>query len=443
MVMTRLCPILCLVSIFVVSLHGCSREPSTPESSGSKQFAVEGFESQFIQRLSKATWTIDSSFYDLNELCRAQLYTSYSQSTCHIDPSSAAQAVQFADALWLMWTGRTQSARQILQELQNQDSWCAWGQAGLLHLAYHTENHNQLAALISDFTSSKTDCDIQDASLVQHYSILLALETADWKVLDSLLRQLPQQTVLETPDFFRAQSQYYYATGRAADFAELLSAASPGVQESTEYLTQLAKFNALREGVGGWAQAFHALSDKNKTNRSLAIGAALSDLLGGNPEGVGLAAEMLVGIASRHSNDARLLMEMAAMLALHRQPTVSERVYRKIDTVGTSLQEFTAFHVLTAWNAVHRGDLEQARMRIGLALAMAPKHYGANYLKALIAKRESDAEMGLEALRILLAADPYNENVRSMIKGFYELHPSQDWKSLYMNSRQEWKVPQQ
>lgn len=442
MAMTRLCPILCLVSIAVASLHGCTRDPATPGSGGSQQFAAEGNDTQVIQQSSATTWTADSSFYDLTGLCRAQLYASTAQSTCHIDPSSTAQAVQFADALWLMWTGRTQSARQILQELQKQGGWCVWGQAGLLELALHTENHNQLASLITEFEDSTPICELRNTMLTQHYAVVLASETADWKALDRLLGELPRRAVLESPELFSSQAKLYIATGRASDLASLFAAASSKVRESTEYLTLQAEFNALNEGVGSWSRAFHAQSNRHEDNRSLAVDAALSDLLKDSPEIVSAAADRLENIAAQSSQDVRLLMYLSIMLALHRQPVVSERVYRRIDTSGTSLQDFTAFHVLTAWNAVNRGDREQAKTRIGSALALAPRHFSANYLKALIAKRESDSEMGLEALGILLNADPYNENVRFMIKGFYEQYPSEDWKSLHLKSQQAWTMPQ-
>lgn len=431
-----------LASLAVLSLNGCSPDPAPKESGKSELSAADGHEAEILHRLHTVTWNVDSHFYDLLAFCQAQVDTAADQSTCAIDPGSAAEAVQFADALWLIWTGRTHSARQILQRLLAQGSWCGWGQAGLLQLALHTEDHKQLASLLAEFASPQSTCGWGSASLFQHYSILLALESADWKALDRLLKELPQQAVLDSPSLFLAQAKYYYAVGRAADLATLLAAATPEVQESTEYLTQQAKFTALNEGVGSWSRAFHAQSKRHLTDRSLAIDAALSDLLDDSPEVVSAAAEKLEDIAVRSSKDVRLQMHLAIMLALHRQPEASERVYRRIETIDTSLQDFTAFHTLVAWNAIYRDDLEQAKKSIVSALSMAPRHYGANYLKALIAKKEGDSASGLEALHILQGADPYNENVRSMIKGFYENFPSEDWKALYSSSQRKWSVVQ-
>jgi lipopolysaccharide biosynthesis regulator YciM len=122
---------------------------------------------------------------------------------------------------------------------------------------------------------------------------------------------------------------------------------------------------------------------------------------------------------------------MALTLAGYHKPEESGRIFDVIDTSNTTLTDFAAFHVLSAWDAVYRGDISQASSKLQKAFDMAPRHVAANWLKALIAKRQEDTRRGVEALEVLFAADPYNKNYRNMIRHFRSKLKTPELEQLY------------
>lgn len=263
------------------------------------------------------------------------------------------------------------------------------------------------------------------------YSLALVEATANWPKLRQLLSRFTYEEIVNSPYLFSAQAHLLFVEGQSDELAKLLGAASSDVQETTLYLLRKADYFTLTRGTDAWAVAIREYSEARPDDRRLAMEMAYGDLLEGPPHIVKAALDRLGSFAETASHDVRFLLETASMLALYRHPEESQRVYKRVNTHETNLEDFTAFHVLAAWNDVYLGDLDSAGTSLERALNMAPRHFGANYLKALIAKKTADPTAGLEALEILFQADPYNENFQSMIRHFHNEFKTPGWQRLY------------
>ncbi len=415
-------------------LLGCADERSSPAKSEALQLAAEGNDSGLVSVLARNVWASTSDIDLLIAYCEAQFQISNSSVSCRLDPRSESRATQFASALWSIWTGHTAAARADLERLREVDDWSLWGETGLLELAYHTEDHVLLARLLDGFARQALVKDPRHTALDERYRFILSEETANWAELEQLLSEHSYEEISKSPFLFSSQAHLFFARGQRAQLGELLRATSSEVQRATVYLFWEADYLAMEGRAAESASVLRAFYEKHRDNRRLAREVAFADAFDGSSDAVSAAFQTLDRIAETSRHDVKLLLNMAITLALYRQPEHSESTYRRIDTEGTNLEDFTALHVLRAWNAVYRGDLRSADTSLRRALRAAPRHLSANYLKALIAKRQADSIAALESLQILFETDPYNENFNSLILYFRNTFHTADWELLYQES---------
>lgn len=166
-------------------------------------------------------------------------------------------------------------------------------------------------------------------------------------------------------------------------------------------------------------------------NRDLILQRAYAEVIDRSPEIATAAVARIHDVATLSKHYVRLLLEISVTLASYHKFNDSVRVFRLIDHSNVNLDDFAAFHTLGAWHAISRGEMNEAVTSLNRALEMNPKQISANWLKAVIAKRQDDAQAGVIALNNLFDGDPYNENYVSLILHFRNRSETPSFERLF------------
>lgn len=417
-----------LLSLLALAPLG-ARALDTADSRAALQLSAEGKYSDVVRQLSSVTWTRSSNPDVFLTYCRARFEVHNQERTCLVDQRSHPNAIAFSNALWNGWSGRTRAAKAAFERLLREKDWSVWGMAGLLELSEYTHNVHELGSLLKRFEPRLT-AEPRFVQIYNRYRLAFAEDMLDWADLAARLRKYSPRQIASDPILFSAQFRLFFVRGNKSELAQLLADAS-GLRDTTAYMLRTIDYLALDQGIQpSKAQVIKAAAS-HPDNARLVLERAYVELFDGSPNIAAAALDRIHKVAASSPNHIRLLLDVAVDLASFHKPDDSNRVFWIIDASEKNLDEFTAFFTLGAWHAVYRGDLDEASNTIRRALKMAPKDAGANWLRALLAKRGNDPQEGVEAVRNLLRGDPYNENYVSVMLDLREKHKTPAMESLY------------
>lgn len=419
-----------LILVLTSFLCGCSGAGGTLEKKKILQLSAEQKHDRVSNALADFVWTRSSDPELLIIYCASKFTVSNQDSTCALGEGSKPQVVAFSDALWKTWSGHTVDARTVFTSLLRDNESALWGELGLLELATYTNNHRELASLLGRFEKILSNRDPIYRRLYEHYRIAHAEDTSDWAGLQKLLSKYSREQILNEPVLFSAQSRVLFVKGQRLQMAELLRTARSNIRGTTLYMLSKADYAVLEEGIGASKAAIRKLAASHPEDQRLALELAYIDIYQSSASVTSAGLKKLNNFARLSPNNVRLLLSMAVTLASYHKSDDSAQIFRLIDSRRTNLNDFALFHILSAWDAVYWGNIDQARKSLGEALEMAPRHVAANWLKVLIAKRRDDPRAGAEALAPLMESDPYNENYISLVMYFRDKFNTADFERL-------------
>lgn len=382
------------------------------------QLSAEEQHLRVSEQLANHVWTSSSDPELLITYCASRFISNPKDSTCRLNPASDQQAHEFSDMLWKIWSGNTTTARSRLGKLASDATWKPWGEIGRLELSLYVQNHRELNSLLKRLEKSALRKNKRFDRMLLLYKISHAEETHEWSKLKELLHQHRQELAVTDLRLFTAQARLYFVDGMRNDLAVLLKSASPQIQRTTDYIFYKAEYLVLTKGVNESKDLIRKSSAEHQGRQKLFLQSQYIALVDGSPNVAAAASNELFKIAQSSSNQVRLILDLAVTMASYHKPDEARRIIGLIDVGDGSLPDFASFHVFMAWDAIYRGDTMPAKSMLRQALAMAPNHVAANWLKVLIAKKENDQKSGAEALSVLFQADPYNLNYANLIRHF-------------------------
>lgn len=392
---------------------------------------LEGRGTAAVANLAKRIWQRNDPPILLILYCSAAFDLADLQAGCGVDTASPRQVQEFALALWHVWTGKTRQARGEFEALSRDPDWRHWGDIGLLEWAAHTGNVSLLEQMLRARSASVPDRDAKANEDYGSYQFHAALLSGNWKEIDRLIANARPDSVSSVPWIFKAHAYSLYARGREHALRDALRKARPALGKTSTYVLMKAYHADLASGMRAAHEVLNSATREKEPDRGLSLQSAYADIMYGSSEESSRALEAVMKAAREMRRDASILLDIAVSLSLFRKQDQSIAVRRLIDASRDDLEEFTAFHVYEAWEAVYAGNLSEARQHVSGALARAPMDLEANRLKALIAKREDDAKSGAEAIRALLIRDPYNENHANILLHFLRQNRTSEIEALY------------
>jgi hypothetical protein len=410
--MKRVCSFLCtaaFLSFAAITGAADSREIAI--------LSARGEHNRIVQELSKHVWTRSSEPQLLITFCESQFAIGDKRFGCVLDPKSADQAREFAGAVEDMKVGQTKKAKHVFEKLAHNQAWFDWGNAGLIELAWYTENIQALGLILDRFDKNSKKSRALSESLGR-YRLLHAEANCDWESIEKTARRYTLREIAQNPPLFASYARALFITGQKETLGELLEEAAPVLQQSTEYMFSSADYALLSMGIQGSVDVLKKYAGQYPRNEDLLLQRAYVDVLHTSPKVAAPALAALHKVAGASRRDVGRVLAIAVTLARYHKPDESLAVFRLIDRESTSVEDFAMFHTLMAWYAVYRGDLGEAKAALGQTLGMAPRQPSANWLRALIALRQDDAESGTIALKNLFDSDPYDENNASLILRF-------------------------
>lgn len=396
--------------------------PSETKAADKKRIALlsaEASHARVVDELANVAWNRSSDLELLLFYCGSQFAINDQAQTCVLSRDSLTPAVDFADALWKTWSGRIKSARATFSGLRDNPEWNLWGETGFLEIAQYTDNYQELAALLRRQKRAFFAGGPVYRHLYERYYLIHLENTLDWAGLAKLLSRYSLKQIVSDPVKFSAKGKAFFITGNKAELEKLLNAVPSDLRNTTAYAIRKAEYAVLKQGIAESKVVLRKFSNLRPADTVLTLEEAYIDILDSSPAVANAAMEKMVNIAESSPNHVRLLLGMSVTLASYHKPEESGRIFKSIKS-RDDLSDFAAFHTLSAWNAVYAGEVAKARGRLNTVLKMAPEDVGANWLKALIAKRQADPKSGAEALATLIEADPYNENYKSLVRYFWE-----------------------
>lgn len=426
--MLRLLLVAMMSSLFVAA---CSIERAPSNKSRILQLSAEANYVAVSNELAEMVWSSDSDPELLMEYCAARFVVKPQSASCALARGASDEPTALAEVLWNIWTGRTQVAGAILNRLLEGKESRLWGAVGTLEFAHYSERHKVLAELLRKYNSDPLQSNPRFVPIFRRYQVAYLESVSDWTRLEELLQKFSQQEVMEDPELFSALARLRYVRGQASELKALLDAAAVNLGKTTVYQQRKADFLVLEKGIPASKSEIDNFTKSYPNNPELLMQSSYSALLNSSPDISQAAWKALLETARASQRNVRLLLDMATTLASYHKPVESSQIVRLIDRDGTDLDDFTISHVLWGWVHVFEGNIPGAMKELEVALTMAPNHVPANWLRVLIARQNGDPQKALEALKVLLAADPYNNNYRNLAKYFAETFESSELKALY------------
>lgn len=415
-----------------IAVFGAFSPANALESNEVAIWGTAGKHDLVVREFADYRWVRASDPQLLIYYCASKFAVGVETSNCLVGPASAADAKRFADALWSVWLGQTKKARSTFEQLSKNRDWSEWGRIGFLELAWHTEDIKALGGLLTSYESdqAKERSDAFNKAL-RRYRLLHAEATNDWERIHAVARQHSLHQITHELALFTAYGRALYFQGRKRELADLLQAAPPALQETTVYMWLKVDHALLRGGTTASMEVVKQYVASQAENEQFALQTAYMEILDSSQEVATAARASIHRLAEASKHNVRLLLEIAVTLISYDKVDDSAQVMALVDRKNTNTEEFAMFHTLAAWNEVYHGDINKAASRLNRALDMHPKQVGANYLRALIAKREGDREAGVVSLRNLFESDPYNENYVSLILHFRQGFQTTDLERLF------------
>jgi len=379
--------------------------------------------------------TLKSDPISLLEYCERQFSIAGFRKTCALKTGSASELVASAEALWLLWKGNTTRVRQLIERYSQRPETGKWSTLLELELAASTQNYVSLASLVSELSKAEQRSDSSYAGMRRRFTELLAQANGDWSLLSQLLASYSRSDVVNSPTLFYWQANVYALDGKTRDLGQLINAAPADVRTTVGFALQRAAYSVLIDGSDAWVKSMQRSLAQHPKDVQIELELLLHKVLWGIPQEAEDALRRIHELSRKTSFDVQRWLRVVLELMLVRRAQDAEEIYKRIASSATSLDDFAATHIYLAWQAAHSGNTLDALRLLEPALQMAPQHYWANYLKALIARRRESAAAAYEALSILFRLDPYNKNFHSMIEHFSGLTKSEEWNRLRLETQ--------
>jgi len=414
------------ISIFLFFVISADKEPvMLPGTKDNHEYPNQEF--------ANTVWNVLSDPKQLTKYCDAQFTKNSNEATCIVSSDSADQARVFSSALWEIWSGHTQLAKEKLEQLYEDKTWSLWGGVGLLELAHHTGNQNELTSLLEQlkegFLSSENP---QFISSYEFYELWYAKNNFEWARLENLLAKYSEEKINNDPELFFLQSSVFFTNGREPELKELLDEVSPVVKKTIYYVYSLVNYTSLKSGIKESDSIINKFVTTRPEDTELAAEKIYLELLDDNPAIVEDALNRLYDIVDLSSKDVNLILHMMLTLATDQKYDESVKVFN-IANFGDDvvLEDFVMYHTFSAWEHVHMGEYDSAFYKLEKSINMAPKDTAANGLKVLLAKKFERPDLALSSLKILLETNPHNESYRNLILYFRNKYETPELEVLY------------
>ena len=413
------------------AMGGCSSKDVAARVETILRLSAEGRYLEIVDDLEGVKWTQDSDPELLILYCSARFALNPQNSSCVLRKESEKEIHAFAHALWQVWSGHTSEAKTTFETLYKSEIWLHWGAIGKLLLAQYTENYRRLGELLHSFGTSALRKKKYFERIFKKYQLLYAQETLDWDGLNDYLKQYKFRQIERDPVLFSAQSQLYFARGMSKELGRLLNKTKHTLGETTAYKFRMADFFVMQDNISKSKEVIISSALLDPENVALQVERAYIDILSASRRTSEAAWRRLYKIAYLSRYNVKLLLHMAVTLSSYHRLQESIEIFDLIDIRGTTLTDFTIFHILSAWGAIYRGKINKAGFILQEAIDMAPTHVEGNWLKVLIAKKRNDPNKAAEALEVLFSVDPYNKDYRKMIRYFWNKFQTKELGMLY------------
>ena len=384
------------------------------------------------QEFDNMVWSHSSDPKLLVKYCLFQFRKTTNFTHCVLSSSSAAQAKLFGRALWEIWLGHTQLAKETLDVLQQDGHWSLWGKVGLLELALHTGNQIQLTSLLlqfnNDFLSSGNIALIQS---YKHYELWNTWNDLEWIRLEELLNKYTIKEIATDSKLLFLKSNVYFVRGQEEFLEELLKQSHPQVKNTAEYFYCLVYLAILKSGPDNSKNIIKKLAKDWPEDTEIVLEKVLSDLQDSDPTVQKFALKEIYDIAKLFNKDSKLLLEIMESLLTYHKFEEAGQVFKYLDLNKVVLDDFVLFHTISAWNDIYKVEYDSALSKLEKALEMAPKDLAANWLKVLLIKKLERPDLALRPLKILFTANPYNQSYRNQITYFRNNYDMPELESLY------------
>lgn len=416
---------------------GVSSNKSTRE--GGADIAVlldRGEYKSVIDSKSSVVWAENSDPLSFVNLCWAHFQMFEGRENCGVSPASEKGAKHFASALMDAWAGRGLAAAEGLEAIRGDPQWKLWGIVGSLEAASYMEDHSKLEKLLDKHREEFFDKGENFRNTWVHYAAGLHADTANWRGLRNIFSEMEQADIYRSPILLSAYARLMYHEEDIEAYAELIDSAPDPVRGTASYIFARADYVSLVDSPSSGVDALEGYIEGNSDVLPVRVEISLLDLLYGAKGDVDKAREVLSGLANENEHNVRFLLDLAVRLFQYRHDDLAREVAGMAGLSLSGADGFVMSHVLKAWIAVYRGEYKSAETRLDRALAMAPRHFHANWLRAMLARRQDDLEYGYLALSILMDFDRRNQNFCSMIEHFLERSGGDErWQKLARRCR--------